>query len=156
MTKKLRLFLAVVVCLFLTSCKIDYSMVRVAPPSGPIAHLVGGVNAPRGGGAYVIAVNGVSVGMPTLGREMLIPAGKTTLSMAFWYGVWRARGEHTQEFDEDAYYTAEVTPNYEAKQAQYTFTKVSRLQFQAFLCATQRQAQENLKNINPQQAPACG
>lgn len=155
MTNALRLCLAVVVCLFLASCKIDYSMVRVAPPTGPVAHLAGGIHQQNGGGAYVIAVNGMSVGMPTVGREMLIPAGGATLSVAFWYGFWRGRGEYTGEFEEGAYYTADVTPDYENKVLHYRFTKVSQQEFQSFLCVTQRKAQYNIRNINPQKAPAC-
>lgn len=153
--KRVGLILAALTCLLLASCKIDYSMVRVAPPTGAVAHIAGGINGQSGGGAYVIAVNGVSVGMPTLGREMLIPAGKTTLSMAFWYATWRGRSEQTAEFEEGAYYTIRVFPDYANEKLTYTFTKVSRQQFQSFLCVTQRQAQEGLKNINPQKAPAC-
>lgn len=155
MTNELRLCLAVVMCLFLASCKIDYSMVRVAPPTGPVAHLAGGINVQDGGSANVMAVNGVSVNMPTLGREMLIPAGRTTLGLEFWYGLWRARGEYTGEFEDGAYYTADVIPDEENKVMHYRFTKVSPQEFQSFLCATQRKVQYNIRNINPQKAPAC-
>ncbi len=156
MTKSAFSCVIAVACMFLVSCKIDYSMVRVAPSNAPVAHVAGGINAQNVGGAYVIAVDGVSAGMPTLGREILVPAGSTTLTMAFWFDRWRGRNDLVHEFEEGAFYTIDVRPDFAREKVYYNFNKVSPQEFRSFLCLTQRRAQENLKSINPQKAPACG
>ncbi|WP_282298307.1 hypothetical protein [Stenotrophomonas sp. PS02289] len=155
MTNALRLCLAVVVCLFLPSCKMDYSAIRMGPPQVPVAHLVGGLNRLDGTQVIIKKVNGKNVGTNVNGREMLIPAGTNTLQMFYLNGLALSKVDFTSDFEAGGYYIAEVYPYESEKIARFVLTRVSPQDFQTFMCRAQGDLQERLKNVNPQPAPAC-
>lgn len=154
MTSALRLCVAVVVCLFLASCKVDYSAIRVAPPNEPVAHLVAGLNRLNGAPVLILAINGKKPGA-LLGREVQIAAGKNTVKMKYWDGWVTSEVDFAHDFEAGGYYIAEVYPDHSASMAKFVFTQVSADAFQVFMCRAQKDLQERLKNVNPQPAPAC-
>lgn len=154
MTSALRLCVAVVLCLLLASCKVDYSAIRVAPANQPVAHLVAGLNRLNGAPVLILAINGKKPGA-LLGREVLISAGNNTVKMKYWDGRVTSDVDFEHDFEAGAYYIAEVYPNYSTSMAKFVFTRVSPDAFQVFICRAQADLQERLKNVNPQPAPAC-
>lgn len=154
MISALRLCVAVMLCLLLASCKVDYSAIRVAPPQEPVAHLVAGLNRLNGAPVYILAINGKKPGV-LLGREVLIPAGRNTFKMQYWDGVVTSKVDFESTFEPGAYYIAEVYPDHSAMRAKFVFSQVSANAFQVFMCRAQADLQERLKKVNPQPAPAC-
>ncbi|WP_421570049.1 hypothetical protein [Stenotrophomonas sp. PD6] len=126
-------------CLFLASCKVDYSAIRVAPPNEPVAHLVAGLSRLNGAPVLILAINGKKPGA-LLGREVQIAAGRNTVKMKYWDGWVTSEVDFAHDFGAGAY---------------YIFTQVSADAFQVFMCRAQKDLQERLKNVNPQPAPAC-
>jgi hypothetical protein len=52
-------------------------------------------------------------------------------------------------------YKIEGSPDFDSKKMTFEVTRITQPEFKRFQCETQKKAQENLKNINPQKAPAC-
>ncbi len=151
-----RLLATLSLCLLLASCKVDYSMVRAAPPGVGVAYLTSGPNLYGEGGALVLKINGKKFGgRLTIGYEIQVPVGRNTLYMAHWVAQGQAHGDVVADFEEGGYYVVSPIPDLERRRVRFDLKRVTPAQFQAARCAAQRQVQESMKNINPQKTPAC-
>ncbi len=150
-----RALTSLLLCL-LASCKLDYSMVRVAPPGVPVAHVVSAINHMGEPGAIISKVNGKGVRGPNgMGYEIQVPAGRNTLFLAYFNGMRYSLSEQVMDFEEGGYYVLAPTPDFDKSRVRYTITRVTPEQFQISMCRAQRQVHQAMKSINPQKTPAC-
>lgn len=134
---------------------IDYSPLNIAQDANNRASIAGGIAGAKDGGAFIKKVGQVSIDNAATGREIIVPSGKNTLSVSWFYSTYYKTSELEVDLKPGGYYTLTPVPNFEKKTISYNFLEVSRQDFQAFLCETQKKVQANLSGINPQAAPAC-
>jgi|GEM_PF-1039268 len=155
MKSYVRALTALLLCV-LTSCKLDYSMVRIAPPGVPVAHVVSAINHMGEPGAIISKVNGKGVRGPNaMGYEVQVPAGRNTLFLTYFNGMHYSLSEQVMDFEEGGYYVLAPTADFENSKVRYSLTRVTPEQFQTSMCRAQRQVHQAMKSINPQKTPAC-